>query len=208
MSRQSGNFADSPPRPVAGAPSRRLAPSPVLNVAMGEGIVTTAPYVITSEGFGSCVAIILYDARRKIGGLAHIMLPAAPAMANTTDFGSQIVEAPQLETRNSKPVARNPHYRYADTAIAALLHGLHCGGAERQSILAKMVGGAQMFSSPEDSGPGIGEQNIMRIRHILERERIPLVSEDVGGHSGRSVEFHIQSTRVTVVTVATGIEEI
>ena len=156
-----------------------------IQVAMGEGTVASAPCVVLSSGLGSCVAVILYDARRKIGGLAHIMLP----------------DSRQLQSEQS--TFRNPQsaFKCADTAIAVLLERLRSRGALRRDIVAKMVGGAQMFSCYEDSNTGIGEQNITSIRHILRRERIALIGEDTGGHHGRSVEFHLDSGRVIVTAI-------
>ncbi len=31
---------------------------------------------LTTIGLGSCVAIVLYDAQARVGGLAHVLLPA------------------------------------------------------------------------------------------------------------------------------------
>jgi len=192
MNRQGGKFAGAPPRP--------LAPSPILYVAMGEGIVARAPHVICSDGFGSCVAVILYDRKRKIGGLAHIMLPAAPQMQNA-DCGVSTTRNSQLETRNAQ-------FKYADTAITALLEEIQSRGGLRCDIVAKMAGGARMFTSCEDTGPGIGQQNIAAVRESLDRKRIWLIGEDVGGHHGRGVEFHLESGKVIAITVTTRGKEI
>ena len=98
-------------------------------------------------------------------------------------------EFPKSEIRNQK-------YKCADTAIAALLEELQSKGAIRQNMVAKMVGGARMFSCNGDVNTGIGAQNIISVKRLLMSERIPLVGEDVGGHYGRSVEFHLDSGKV------------
>lgn len=156
-----------------------------IQVAMGEGVVASAPGIVLSSGLGSCVAVIIYDARRKIGGLAHIMLP----------------DSCQLQSEQS--TFRNPQstFKCADTAIAVLLERLRSRGAMQRDIVAKMVGGARMFSCYEDSHTGIGEQNITSVRRILRRERIALIGEDTGGHHGRSVEFHLDSGKVIVIAI-------
>lgn len=142
---------------------------------MGEGVVTVAPHVIVSSGLGSCVAVILYDTQKRIGGLAHITLPYAGR--------------------------RRTLYQYADTAIDALLKEMLNMGATRQNIVAKMVGGARMFASYEENSKGIGEQNILSIKDILKGEKIPLTGKDIGGHHGRSLEFHLNSGRVIVKAI-------
>ena len=149
-----------------------------IEVRMGEGVVARAPHIISSPGLGSCVVVTLYDAERRMGGLAHIMLPASAA-AN----GDRNV------------------YKGADTALAALLEGLSREGAARWGMVAKMAGGAQMFSNSRSRGEGIGRQNIESIKRILKRERIRLVAEDTGGHHGRSVEFDLNSGVLTVQAI-------
>ena len=152
---------------------------------MGEGIVIEAPHNVISSGLGSCVVVTLYNPYQKIGGMAHIMLPDSKSC--------------------------NGHqtpYQCADTAIATLLEELRSKGAVLQNLVAKMVGGAQMFSQYEDSNPGIGEQNIKSVGHILKNEKIPLVGEDTGGHHGRNVEFQLDSGKVIVTTIEKEIREI
>jgi chemotaxis protein CheD len=148
-----------------------------ITIKMGEGIVTSAPKVLFSLGIGSCVVVTLYDARMKRGGMAHIMLPDSSGLNG-----------------------QHPLYYYVDTAIITMLRKLLSMGTAQQDVVAKIVGGAQMFVCSDDSGPGIGKQNVSSVRRILDRERIPLSGEEVGGNFGRNVEFHLDSGRVNVKT--------
>lgn len=156
-----------------------------IEVGMGEGVVTTAPNVIASLGLGSCVAVALYDRQRKIGGLAHIMLPDS----------------------NSANGCHSP-YHCADTAITALIKGMRGKGVSLQNVRAKMVGGAQMFADYDVYQAGIGAQNIVSIKHLLARKRIPVTAEDTGGHYGRSIEFHLDSGKVLVRAIGKEAKEI
>lgn len=167
-------------RPFGSAATQRHTHTPVRQFAMGEGGVIRAPHIISSVGIGSCVAVTIYDFKRKIGGLAHIMLPDS------------------YDIRTLNPLTPNLKYKCADTAIAALLEELKGNGAIRQDMVAKMIGGAKMFSSYDDSESGVGTQNIRSIKQILKKERIPLIAEDVGGHHGRNIEFHLDSGKVIV----------
>ena len=148
-----------------------------ITIKMGEGAVNSAPQIISSQGIGSCVVVTIYDPRRKMGGMAHIMLPESNGLNG-----------------------QHPSYHYADTAIITLLGKLYSRGAFLQDIVAKMIGGAQMFICSDDSGPGIGKQNVSSVRRILGRERIPLSGEEVGGSYGRNVEFYLDSGKVIVKT--------
>ena len=42
--------------------------------------IGVAEDVLVTVGLGSCVAIVLYDAEARVGGLAHVLLPS-PALA-------------------------------------------------------------------------------------------------------------------------------
>ena len=146
-----------------------------IEVSMGRGAVTRAPDIILCSGLGSCVAIALYDAQWRIGGLAHVMLP------NSNSLNGY-----------------HPSYKYADTAIATLIKELQSMRATIHSMVAKLVGGARMFPSSDDFSPGIGEQNIASVKSILEQKRIPVIGENTGGDYGRSVEFYLDSGKVMV----------
>ncbi|MCX6690497.1 MAG: chemotaxis protein CheD [Methanoregula sp.] len=148
----------------------------IKEVPMGGGIISRSPDVIVSQGLGSCVAVTIYDSRNKTGGLAHIMLPDSSGH-ESSDMPCQFV----------------------DTAIAYLLEGLEAGSSEKKYLVAKIVGGAQMFSMPDHTKPGVGAQNITAIKTLLQQEKIPIVGEDTGGHAGRSVEFHLEYGKLIVI---------
>ncbi len=156
-----------------------------IEVTMGGGAVTTAPDIILSSGLGSCVVVTLYDSERKLGGLAHIMLPDSISLNGS-----------------------HPAYKCADTAIATLIKELRSMRASPRNMVAKLVGGAKMFLSSDDFGPCIGEQNIISIKRILTRRRIPVIAENTGGNYGRNVEFYLDSGKVMVRAIGREDKEI
>ncbi len=170
---------------ISHSPILPFAGSPVLHVWMGQGVVAEAPHIISSSGLGSCVVVTLYDTKRKLGGLAHIMLPDSNSLNGY-----------------------HPAYQCADTAIASLIKELRIKRATPSDMVAKLVGGARMFISSDDSSPGIGEQNIISVKCILKRKRIPLIAENTGGNYGRSVEFYLDSGRVTVKAIGQEVKQI
>ncbi len=155
---------------------------------MGEGIVAESPHIIVSEGIGSCVVVMLYDIKLKIGGMAHVMLPYS--------------EMSEMQERNSGLFA------FADTAIDALMERLRMKGALLMNVEAKMAGGAKLFPSYKGSGMGIGHHNVISIKRILQRKLITLEGWDIGGHHGRSVKFYLDSGRVVVSALQMGDREI
>jgi chemotaxis protein CheD len=177
----------------------------IIQVRMGEGVVMESPHIIKSVGLGSCAAVTLYDTRRRIGGLAHIMLPEAIKREDEKMKRQKLRRCEDEKNLNFSTSdflhLSSSTYQYADTAIPALLEVMRKRGTDIQDIVAKAVGGARMFSHYEGLGAGIGEQNIMSVRELLKKKRIPLIREDTGGNHGRSVEFYLYSGRVVIKAV-------
>lgn len=124
---------------------------------------------------GSCIGICLYDSIRKCGGLAHIMLPQS-------SLGLQ------------EPLPG----KYADTAVDALVKGIREITKSENRLSAKIAGGANMFASTLANGLDIGAKNIRATKEALERHRIRLISEDVGGSHGRRISFNLASGIIIV----------
>ena len=153
----------------------RADPDPAsCEVMMGEGMVGRAPGILTTVGIGSCVVLMLYDGVNRIGGLAHILLPA------------------RLHTDNG-----TVPYLYTDSALKTLLRDMQEQGAARPSISARLAGCARMFSASPDF-PCIGDQNLSSIRQLLAEERISIEGADTGGTYGRTIEFHLDTGEVMV----------
>lgn len=147
--------------------SERLVRDELVNVGVAEYYVTHNPHTLVSFGLGSCVGVALYDVKKKIGGLAHIMLPESAAV-----------------TRKGSPG------KYADTAIKAMVKEMERLGSVRRDIRAKVAGGACMFSIPGAINPRnipgpclgiqIGERNIEAVMKTLKELKIPVMAKDIG----------------------------
>jgi chemotaxis protein CheD len=150
----------------------------IISVAIGQWTVAAAPAKIRTL-LGSCVGVVLYDRGAKLGGLAHIVLPSARGA----------IDHPG---------------KYADTAIPTLLAEFErrLGGRGRSRLIAKLVGGANMFqmdfSLHENSGLNIGQNNQKAIEQILAELTIPILARDVGGTSGRRLTLDTASGIVTI----------
>jgi len=158
----------------------------LIKVGMADLKSSRHPCRLITIGLGSCVGIALYDPITKISGLAHIMLPSS------------------LESRDISNVAK-----FADTAVIKLLEDMVLLGAGRSKIVAKLAGGASMFSFDNESEiMGIGARNIEASRNILYSLKIPILAEDVGGNYGRTVELNSNNGKLLVKTFQHGIKEI
>lgn len=150
----------------------------VIRVGIAEGGVVGHPDTISTLGLGSCVGVTMFDERRKIGGMVHVMLPSTE-LAREADFNKA---------------------KFADSAVPDLLNQMIKFGASPTRIVAKMAGGAQMFSlgGSSDSLLKIGARNVEACKKALAALKIPLIAEDTGGSWGRTVELLTESGMLEV----------
>ena len=159
-------------------PSAADAPQPArfhgTSIPMGEiGVARDGGTLRTF--LGSCVGLALHDRRRKIAGLAHIVLP------------------------DSRGQETQPG-RYADTAIKELLRLLkELADGEPLQVTAKLAGGAKMFGF--QSGMTVGDQNVQAIEQLLSAEGIAIIGRCCGGAHGRRMSFDVATGLVTIQTV-------
>jgi chemotaxis protein CheD len=123
---------------------------------------------------GSCVGLALYDRRRKIGGLAHIVLP------------------------DSRGKTDRPG-KFVDLAIPALIEQMEKLAGEKLRLTARIAGGASMFAT--STAGNIGQQNAESCRQTLSNLRIPVLASDCGGEKGRRMSFDTENGNVVIEIV-------
>lgn len=158
----------------------------VVRVGIAEGAIAVSPQHIRTNGLGSCVGVVLYDAKAAVCGLVHVMLPESP---NTTKKVSQT--------------------KFADLGVPWLRDRVIEAGALESRLQAKIAGGAQMFTIAGGSDLlRIGPRNVDAVTAALERLRIPLVAQDVGGSQGRTIEFDPDTSTLYIRTAMRGTVEL
>lgn len=147
--------------------------SDIIKVGMADLKTCISPDGVTTLGLGSCVGIALRDPMTKIGGLAHIMLPDSTAIKNS-----------------QQNIAK-----FADTGIVELVEQMEKLGAKRSRIVAKIAGGATMFSFQGSSNlvGQVGDRNVAATKAKLKELKIPILAEDTGANYGRTVIFYPES---------------
>jgi chemotaxis protein CheD len=156
----------------------------MVKVGMADLKVAQHPSVLTTLGLGSCIGIALYDYKKKIVGMAHIMLPSSRI---ATTFYNRA--------------------KFADTGIHDLVEEMKKAGSDVRSIVAKIAGGAQMFSfSVNNESMKIGLRNAEATRAVLADFKIPILAEDTGGNYGRTIELYSEDGRLMVRTIGFGIK--
>lgn len=161
--------------------------SQVVKVGIADLNIVRPPGTIRTSGLGSCVGVVIYDERAAIAGMVHVMLP-----------DSSLAKSDKLNKA-----------KFADTGIAELISILKRQGAQSYRLKSKIAGGAQMFQfSSQNNLMRIGPRNIEAVKQKLLQENIQLVAEDVGGNSGRTIEFDPSSFLLQIRTVNKGVREI
>jgi chemotaxis protein CheD len=144
----------------------------LVNVGVAQLKIGSSPQVLRTI-LGSCVGICIYDRQKKIGGLAHVLLP------ELTGDG-------------------NPE-KYANTAVPMLIDLLFKQGCRREFMSAKIAGGGAMFKFSQGNTLGqIGDRNVEATQKALREKNIPILSEDVGGCSGRVIDFFLDDGHLKV----------
>ena len=144
-------------------------------VGIAQLVVVRAPEQAACLGLGSCVAVIIYDPSTKIGGVLHALLPRAPDGSNDA-------------------------LKYADTGTKRLVQEMILKGAHKEKMVAKIVGGAQMFAKLNIAVTDIGKQNFLEAKKVLRQLGIPCVAAEVEGTRGRSAILDTETGKITVET--------
>ncbi len=155
----------------------------MIKVGMADLNTAIYPNALTTLGLGSCVGVVLYDPVKKIGGMAHVMLPDS------------------TKIRNNENKAK-----FADTAIDLLLSNMLKLGASKERLIAKMAGGAQMFVlKTELDFMNVGKRNVEASKQKLKELSIPLKAEDTGLNYGRTIEFYTENGELVIKAVGRSI---
>lgn len=151
----------------------------MIKIGMAELDICSSPDAITTLGLGSCVGVILYDPIRKIAGMVHVMLP------------------------DSTKITRNENRaKFADTGIDALLETMLRKGANRNAMVSKIAGGAQMFAfSSNNEMLRVGDRNVEATKKKLKQLNIRILAEDTGLSYGRTIEFYPETGDLLIKAV-------
>lgn len=159
----------------------------MIKVGMADLNVCRAPEALTTLGLGSCIGACLYDPTTKIAGMVHYMLPDSTRITSNQNIA-----------------------KFGDTGIREVLKRMELMGARRIRIVAKIAGGATMFSM---SGPGlsslnVGNNNIESAKKNLAALGIRIIAQDVGLNYGRTIEFFAEDGSLKIKAIGKEIKTI
>lgn len=111
---------------------------------------------------GSCVSVCLSNKKRGVYAMNHYMLPENPGV---TECG-----------------------RFGDTSTQRIIDTLFSLDPQPSNYIARIYGGGAVVGHLGAAG-GIGERNIELAQKLLEKNRIRISTAEVGGKSGRKIDF-------------------
>ena len=97
-----------------------------IHIKTAELVVSHNDNILKSGSIGSCIVITLYDTKKRIGGMAHAMLPHRKN---------------KMKNYEVKPTEA----KYVDEAVDNLMKGIKDMGGDITALEAKIIGGATMF---------------------------------------------------------------
>jgi len=130
---------------------------------------------IVTFSLGSCLGVTIYDQELKIGGILHAMLPSAKM-----DM-TKAVERPEM---------------FVDTGMTMMLQRFFDMGASRRNLIVKLAGCASVLN--DNQFFKVGERNYLCAKKFLERNMLPVTSEDVHGTVSRTLSLHMGSGTTTI----------
>lgn len=152
--------------PPGGEPERVFLMAGSIHVASRPTVISTI--------LGSCIAVCLWDSRRKVGGMNHFLLPRGHGGGGG---------------------------RYGDVAIERLVHALGGLGCRPADLEAKLFGGAAVLR-PADAAATVGEANLKMALDCLRGKGIRVVARRTGGERGLLVRFDTATGEALVRPIA------
>ncbi len=141
--------------------------SETVYVNTGEVRVSKRKRMLVSNAIGSCVAVAAFDSCRKVGGLAHIMLPGAAPKGTTF-----------------------PKTRYSYNALRTMFGRMKSLGAKSSDIKVCLVGAGNILKRKNDS---VCKANIKSVIEILNKMKIIICARSLGGTERRSIKLNTQN---------------
>jgi chemotaxis protein CheD len=131
--------------------------------------------VLVTYALGSCIAVAIYDPKVKVGGLLHYMLPES-----------------SLDINKAKATPG----MFADTGIPLLFKACYNLGAQKKSMIVKVIGGASILD--DTNFFRIGQKNIMAVRKMFWKNNVMITGEDTGSNYNRTVRLEINTGKVFI----------
>ncbi len=142
----------------------------IIDVFTGELKISTGDNIVRALALGSCIAVVAYDAKNRVGGIAHIML-----------YG----KAPDSK--------KDDENKYAENAISNLLSKMQESGADLEKMEFCLAGGANVLKINDDT---IAKKNCDSVLQITKEKKLKVKAKSLGGTQRRKISLDIASGEV------------
>jgi len=151
---------------------KEIKPSCEYFLLPGYIFLSQEPYLISTV-VGSSVAVALWDADIKLGGMSNFLYPLWESSEEATTV-------------------------YGNVAIPYMVRMFREEGAKDYNLQSQIFGGAE--SDLTEAGK-IAHENIEVAKSILKKQGIKVISEDVGGRLGRKIVYNTFQNEALVYKV-------
>ncbi|MBW7990654.1 MAG: chemotaxis protein CheD [Planctomycetes bacterium] len=142
----------------------------IINVSTGEVKVGRKGEILRSTAIGSCVVLAACDCEKKVGVMAHVMLPGrAPKSA----YGEST--------------------KYAADALDEMISRITLKGANLCELGVCLVGAGNVLKKQDDT---VCDNNIESVTRLLKEKHIPVRAAVLGGTERKSISMDIESGSV------------
>lgn len=140
----------------------------LIDVNTGEVKTGKAPACLAAFAIGSCVAVVMYEPRKRVGGMAHVMLP-----------GRIPGEHAGAKTR------------YAEDAVDELCRQLTARGVNVKDCWVVAIGGGDILGRGD-----VFEKNVKSVMDYLKRLGLSPGTTLLGGTERRSVLLNLGTGKI------------
>ncbi len=135
-------------------------------VCTGEVKTSDKGRILTASALGSCIAISIYDPQKRVGGMAHIMLPGRAPVNNSSNQS-----------------------RYAENGIEDLIRQITSYGSNISRLHCIIAGGANVLKREDDT---VCKMNIDSTLETLKEKGLKIDAYSLGGEMRRRIKFNIE----------------
>lgn len=152
---------------------------PLVHLRQSEACITKRPTIVSTL-LGSCISVVMFHRKSRVGGICHALLPCCP---DRTGCGR---DCPEL-------------FRYVDCSIDWMLEDFSARLGNFSGLEVKLFGGGSLIEPEQDTYQvGVGNKNVQMARKMFKRYRINPICQDVGGYVGRKILFYTHTGDVYV----------
>ncbi|HOS98506.1 MAG TPA: chemotaxis protein CheD [Deltaproteobacteria bacterium] len=151
---------------------------PLIYLKPGEMYFGTEPARVVTV-LGSCVSVIMYHRRTRIGAISHAVMPTI--------------------TQPSRKSAALPDvFQYVDSSIDWMLARFRKMGVKHRELDVKIFGGSEIFYDSKRQGKtlSVGSKNVETAMKTIAEKELKLKAWNVGGNKGRKVIFYTDTGEV------------